>query len=355
MYVGEKGGKFSSIAEKSGLFDECRYIWAGKLRRYHKQSLIIRLIDVKTNLLNIRDVMRLTVGTVQSIFLFKKIQAHSVLLKGGYVCVPASIGAKLSGATIITHDSDALPGLSNRIAGKYARYHATAMPPQYYNYPKKSIRPVGLPIDTLFKEYSNDEIRFLKEKFDIPTDAHVVLVTGGSNGARRLNAWAFTALNALFSKYDDLFGIIIAGKGNIDQFEKADLSPEYRHRFIVIEFTSEMYHLTAMADVILSRAGATTIAEFASQSKACVIVPNPELTGGHQLKNAQVYEDQESVVVVQEKQLHEDAQTLVQALDRLIMDANLRRRLGTNLKATLPKMPAAQTLAQLLMGEDSVV
>ena len=135
VYIGEKNGKFSYIAENSNLFDELYFVSAGKLRRYHGESLLTRLFDVKTNILNIRDVFRLLAGLVQSYFLFRKIQPDALLLKGGYVGVPVASAGRLHHVPYITHDSDALPGLSNRLAARWARYHATAMPAKYYSYP----------------------------------------------------------------------------------------------------------------------------------------------------------------------------------------------------------------------------
>src|SRR3989344_4558488 len=350
VYVGEKRGKFSHIAEESGLFDECRYIYAGKLRRYHNEPLLKRLIDLKTIYFNTRDLFRLIAGSIQSIFLFRRLRPSSVLLKGGYVCVPASIGAKFAKAYIVTHDSDALPGLSNRFAARYASVHATAMPEQYYNYPKKTVKHVGLPVDSRNKRYSADEVRFLKEKFKLPQKSKVLLVTGGSNGARRLNAWCLKALDQLFAEHPDLYVFMLAGKGNLSQVKKHGFRDDINRRLIAEEFTAELFHLSAISDVIIARAGATTIAEFAAGSKAVILVPNPDLTGGHQLKNAQVYEDQGSAVVVQETELQQSVAPLIEAVNMLINDSQKRGILGERLNASLPSIPAAKAIADILVN-----
>lgn len=349
IYVGEKNGKFSHIAEESGVFDSCKYIYAGKLRRYHGESLFTRLTDIKTLFFNVRDIFKLFAGTVQSIFLFRKLRPASVLLKGGYVCVPASIGAKLSKAVIITHDSDALPGLSNRFAAQFATYHATAMPPKYYSYPSKSVKHVGLPVNELFREYSNSEMRFLREKLKIKIESPVILITGGSNGAHRLNNWILQSLEELMHIYPELHAIIAAGKGNKKQFEKSAVYHSYKDRIILEEFTDELYHYSAVSDVIITRAGATAIAEFAAQSKACVLIPSPFLSGGHQLKNAVVYNDAGSVKVVYEKDLTHGVKLLTTAIQGLLDNKSDRTELGRRLHATLPIKPASKSLAELLL------
>lgn len=294
-------------------------------------------------------------GTFQAISLFKKLKADAVLLKGGYVCVPASIGARYSKKKprIVTHDSDALPGLSNRFAAKYATYHATGMPARYYTYPEKTVRYVGLPIDSRYRSYSPEEIAALKKHYGIPENSKVLLITGGSNGARRLNKWVLQALPDLMLQHLDLFVILVAGKGNLGQIEDAWLVNEHKERLMAIEFSKELFNLSAMADVIIARAGATTLAEFAAQSKACIVVPNPDLTGGHQLKNAQVYEDQESAVVLLEYELEESTAKLVNIVRSLLSDENARQKLGYNLHATLPDVPADQALADLLIGKQT--
>lgn len=346
VYIGERGGKFGHMASDSGLFDELHYVSAGKLRRYHGESWLRRITDIRTLALNTRDIFRLAAGTIQSMWLMRKLKADAALLKGGYVCVPVSIGAKLAGVPLVTHDSDALPGLSNRLAARFARYHATAMPTRYYKYPKDSVRHVGLPFDPVFRSYTKDEQRLLREKFSIDQDADVVLITGGSNGARRLNEWCITVIPELLDANPRLHFVHLYGRGNEDQFNA--LNPTYLQRITKLDFTDELSHYSAISDVIVTRAGATTLAEFAAQSKACIVVPNPDLTGGHQLKNATVYDDLGSVVVVHERGLKNSTVELSTAISDLLVSPKRRELLGHNLHATLPEVPAARALAKLL-------
>lgn len=347
VYIGEKNGKFSHIAENSQVFDKRYYVSAGKLRRYHNESLLRRVTDIKTISLNVRDAGRLVRGFVQANRLMKHIKPDAALMKGGYVCVPVSLAARRNNVPIITHDSDALPGLSNRFAAQYSRYHATAMPAKYYSYPSSSVRVVGLPVDATFRPYTQSEQRFLKEKYNIPAASKVLLITGGSNGAQRLNEWCIKVLPDLLGSRPNLHVVHIYGAGNEHQYDTFD--KKYMKRITRLGFTDELFHYSAIADVIITRAGATTLAEFAAQAKACIVVPNPDLTGGHQLKNAQVYKDLGSVVVVTENQLRQSEQALQEAVQDLLDDAAKRQKLGAHLHRTLPKKPAAKALAELLV------
>jgi UDP-N-acetylglucosamine--N-acetylmuramyl-(pentapeptide) pyrophosphoryl-undecaprenol N-acetylglucosamine transferase len=128
VYVGEHGGKFASLLDGNTDIDEIKTIFAGKLRRYHGDSWFKRLFDVRANLLNLRDLFLFGVGLLQSLWLVKKINPDVVFLKGGFVGVPVGLSAALWHKPFVTHDSDALPGLANRIVSRWAKYHATGMP-----------------------------------------------------------------------------------------------------------------------------------------------------------------------------------------------------------------------------------
>src|SRR5690606_13564925 len=134
-YVGERGGKFKRLVLEDTSIDEARFILAGKFRRYHGESWLRRLLDVRTNLLNIRDALYTLIGFCQSVWLLLRRRPDVVFIKGGYVGVPIGLAAALLKVPFITHDSDAVPGLANRVVGRWARLHATGMPEKFYDYP----------------------------------------------------------------------------------------------------------------------------------------------------------------------------------------------------------------------------
>lgn len=292
-------------------------------------------------MLNLRDLFRFIIGTVQSYFLIRRLKADALLLKGGFVCVPMAFAARLHHVPYITHDSDALPGLSNRIAARWARYHAVGMPAQYYSYPSETIRYVGVPVDSRFRAYSKAEQAILREKLGIPLDAPVLLVTGGSNGARRMNEGVIATLPALLKKYPKLYVLHQIGAGNEDQ--KKPLK-----RVHYFDFSHELFHMSAVADVVITRAGASAMADLGMQKKACIVVPNPFLTGGHQLHNARVYQEASAARIISEEELV-DGSILNAAVSELLDSRSLNQLLRLNLHGLLPKQPAAQALVELLI------
>lgn len=324
------------------MFEHCHKLSTGKIRRFHGQSWLSRILDVKTNYFNVRDIFRIIFGLIEGYFLFRKIKADLVFLKGGSVCVPAGLGARFARVPTMTHDSDALPGLSNRLGGNHAVLHMTAMPTKFYRYDPSITVEVGLPISDDFKQYSDDELRKFKEKYGINPNQKVLLVTGGSGGALRLNRWCQEVAEKLLDERDDLKIVFLTGKG-----KSLDVSNQ---NLIQMEFTNKMHELSAIADLIISRGGATTIAEFAAQSKAVICVPNPDLTGGHQVKNTNVYESSGSLVVVQEKELKKNTMSLYQSVDSLLKNQSKRLELGRKLHATLPVKPASKRIAELIVS-----
>lgn len=321
------------------------YISAGKLRRYHGESLITKIFDVKTNLLNARDFFRLAGGTVQSYFLLKRLKPSALLLKGGFVCVPVAFAARFKRVPYITHDSDALPGLSNRIAARWASYNATGMPAKYYPYPAATVKYVGVPTDERFRKYSVSEENLLKEEYGFAPDNKILLITGGSLGARRLNSAVLEILPKLLKNHSNLRVLHQIGEGNEDQI--ARFPEELKAKVFFFSFSLEIFHMSAIAELVVARAGASAMADYASQSKACIVVPNPYLAGGHQLKNAQVYMDAQAVVVVNEKDLPAG---LYEAIEDLLKHPEKRVSLSENLHTLTPSKSAAASLAELLCG-----
>ena len=342
IYVGERGGKFANLTEGQETIDEVRTVSAGKFRRYHGQSWLSRLLDIPTNLLNIRDILLIILGTLQSIYLLRKLRPEVVFLKGGFVGVPVGLAAALWKIPYVTHDSDALPGLANRIVSRWATYHATGMPAAFYSYPEVRTRHVGVLVSESYQPVSLRDQKQLKSELKIPNDARLLLVTGGSLGARRLNISMKHIVEKLLEDYPDLVIVHQVGKGN----EKTHGS--FAHsRLQVLEFLQPMYRYTGAADIVVTRAGANTLAELGVQGKACIVVPNPMLTGGHQLKNAEHLLAQDAVKVVDEASFKEGAGALDTSIRELLDNDAERVRLGKNLQA-ISISDAARTLAKLL-------
>lgn len=352
VYVGQKGDSLSDIPAADGNVDEVFAVRAGKFRRYHGEGWR-QLLDVPTLLKNIRDAVYVVVGIGQSYRLLRKLRPQVIFVKGGFVGVPVGLAAALLKIPFITHDSDAIPGLANRIIGRWATVHAVALPKEVYSYPPAKTVTVGVPISHKFTLVDTAQQRAARERLGIPAEHRVVLMTGGGLGAQLLNESLVAIAPQLLEQYPELTVVQLAGRVHNDEISKKYnniLTPEQLARTRVEGFINNLYDYSAAADVVITRAGGTSMAEFATQAKACIVVPNPILAGGHQTKNAQVLADRHAAVLVSETQLRQDAQALLEPLQRLLDDPAAAAELGRRLHE-LAQPDAARQLGMLLLEE----
>ncbi len=327
------------MTKDQAVFDAQKQIFAGKLRRYHGESWLTRLLDVKTNLLNIRDIVFTMMGMVESVILLIRVKPDVVLLKGGFVGMPVGLAAALLRTPFITHDSDAVPGLANRVVARWARYHATGMPASFYNYQQDSVRYVGVLVSDKYQPVTSSQQRDYRKELNIPEDAKVLMITGGSNGAEIINKAIRKVLPKLKSSIPKLYVIHQTGRHKEYQLQ------ESTDWLIVEPLLTDMHRYSGAADVIVTRAGANTMAEFGVQGRACIVVPNPLLTGGHQMVNARELSKHDAVLVVNENELDTKLPTSIQ---ELLHDADQREKFGAKL-SKLTKTNAADELADLLL------
>jgi UDP-N-acetylglucosamine--N-acetylmuramyl-(pentapeptide) pyrophosphoryl-undecaprenol N-acetylglucosamine transferase len=145
VYIGQKGDSLADVPAADQNIDEVFLIQAGKLRRYHGEGWR-QLLDLPTMWKNIRDAGRVVVGLFQSFNLLRKIRPEVIFIKGGFVGVPVGLAAAVLRIPYITHDSDALPGLANRIIAPWAKKHAVGLPKEVYSYPPDKTITVGVPL-----------------------------------------------------------------------------------------------------------------------------------------------------------------------------------------------------------------
>jgi UDP-N-acetylglucosamine--N-acetylmuramyl-(pentapeptide) pyrophosphoryl-undecaprenol N-acetylglucosamine transferase len=350
VYIGQSGDGLSDIPAADPNIDVAESIPAGKLRRYHGEGLK-QLLDLHTMWLNIRDAFRTIRGFFEAIRLLREYKPDCLFVKGGFVGVPVGLAAAILRIPYVTHDSDAIPGLANRIVAPWAKYYAVALPKQLYGYEAHRTFTVGVPTQADFKHVSEEDQLVYKAKLGLSEDAKVLLVTGGGLGAQKVNEAMAHAAHDLLSAFPTLVIITIVGRAHEEAVQKLyaeKLSEAEQGRVRIIGFTTELFRYGGAADLILMRAGATSIAEFAVQGKACILVPNPFLTGGHQLKNAEALREAGAVAIVDDDSMTDDIPLVIATVSGLLEDAEARQELAANLgKFAHPN--AAVELAQLVL------
>lgn len=319
-----------------------RYVSAGKFRRYHGASKW-QYLQPSIFWPNVRDVFLVIAGFIQSVWRFLWWEPDVVFIKGGYVCLPVGYAAKLFGIPVVLHDSDAHPGLTNRLLSPFAVKIGTGAPLEYYQYPEEKARYVGIPVSEDFRPYTAKERRQLKRELGFDETRPLVVVTGGGLGAKRIN-------NAVVQGRDMLLGeasvFLISGK---DQYEELRRHVDDREGWRLEAFVSRqhMVRVLAAADVVVARAGATTLLELAALHKPTIIIPNGMLTAGHQLKNAKVYQDKFAAVILTEDEMMKGDMVLAKKVVDLLKAPKILDDLGKNV-GTFARPHAARDMANMI-------
>lgn len=318
-------------------------IFAGKLRRYHGFGVFAQILDIPTILNNIFDVFLVILGFFQSLAKLIAWRPKVVFLKGGFVCLPVGYAAYILRIPTVIHDSDAHPGLTNRLLAPLAKYIATGAPLKYYDYPSDKTKYVGIPVKSTFHRYSSDEKTKAKKFFDLPADVPLVVVTGGGLGAKRIN-------DALIAIAPELIrrACVVHLSGMAQYDELKDKIPRSSNYKLVAFLSDHFAQLIGAADIVVTRAGASAMAEMAAVGANVIVVPNTQLVGGHQLKNARIYTDEQAAQISDETKFSSRPELLLDQILDLLKDSQKRQNLGKNLHK-FAKPQAAKQVAGLIL------
>jgi UDP-N-acetylglucosamine--N-acetylmuramyl-(pentapeptide) pyrophosphoryl-undecaprenol N-acetylglucosamine transferase len=259
--------------------------------------------------------------------------------------LPVGLAAKLLKIPLVIHDSDAHPGLTNRVLAKWATRIATGAPLKFYSYPKAISQYVGIPINEEFVPFDSSERQKIKERLGFDTKRPLVVVTGGGLGAGRIN-------DAVAKRLDELLDItsliLISGA---DQYDKMRaITPQVDPRFQLHAFVSEgMAQMLGAADIVVTRAGATTILELSALARPTILIPNGFLTGGHQLKNAAAYAENGAVEVIDDRELNANPQLLVDTLSSLLANPDRMQQMSSAFHE-FAKPHAADEMAEIILA-----
>ncbi len=339
------------ITVENGMDLRIRKTIAGKLRRYTNFTFLTYLKHFDVVLKNIRDVFKNIIGFFQSFFRLAFNRPDVIFFKGGYVCLPVGTAAKVLRIPYVIHDSDAAPGLTNRLLAKRATKIATGMPLEYYSYPADKAEWTGIPTSDEFKPVSAARQKALKKELGFDADKPLLVATGGSLGAEHINIAIRETLPSLLKITSVM---LVAGRErypemlDLKDYEVWD-DGKLTTNFRMVKFSSEMYKLFGAADVVVSRAGASTMTELSSMAKTVIMVPNEKLPGYHQVKNARAYEKANAVVVIEDGEMHKDSSKLLNAVRKLMKDEEKRAELSKNLHAFI-KDNAAENLANIVIS-----
>lgn len=276
-YIGSYSGIEKGLIEDQGI--TYRGIATGKLRRY---------FDLK----NFTDIFRVIKGYNEAKKILKEISPDVVFSKGGFVSVPVVRAAAKLKIPCIIHESDMTPGLANKLCIPVATKICCNFPETVKSLPEGKAVLTGSPIRKELKEGKKEEgLKMCGFTGDKP----VLMVIGGSQGAQSVNETVRESLPKLIDKFQIVH---LCGKDKVDNMM---LNIEGYKQFEYIK--DELKDLFAMADIIISRAGANAICEILELNIPNVLIPLSAGSRGDQVLNAESFEEQGFSAVVREEAL----------------------------------------------------
>ena len=290
LYLGSDDGMENEIIPAAGFRFEM--IKAGKLRRYVSWQTLT-------------GVARVPVGMAQAVSIVRKFRPAAAFTSGGYVAVPAGLAARLNGVPLLMHQQDVPPNLSNKLLAPLASRISVAFADSLRYFPQRKTLQLGNPLRQEMLDARDIRPEQARQRLGFMAEIPLVLVTGGSQGARHLNQVASQALPQLFQHCQVLQ---ISGKQLYEETRALaeeslqGLDEDVRRRYRLVPYLNEEMPIALQAaELVVCRSGAATLSELAALGKPSVLVPLPPAIGNSpQEANAAMFERQQAALVIRD-------------------------------------------------------
>ncbi|WP_052667696.1 undecaprenyldiphospho-muramoylpentapeptide beta-N-acetylglucosaminyltransferase [Nitriliruptor alkaliphilus] len=326
---------------------EADLVPAAGFRIHHVDAVAVPR-RISTKLLRLPGAVRSAVRRCEEIV--EEEGALGVVTFGGYVSFPVSWAAARRDLPLVIHEQNAVPGLANRVSSRWADRIAVTVPGSADRFRRAERAAVtGNPVRQEVLELDRAARRAAaRERFGLQPDLPTLLVFGGSQGARQLNRaivdalarWRTDRLQVLHAAGRSLFAESAAA------WERARASAGGGPTSRLVDFIDDMSDAYAAADVVVCRAGATSIAELTVLGVPAVLVPYPHATGDHQTRNAEALANAGGAVMVSDDEL--DGASLVAAVEPLLTDPERHAAVAAAARA-FGRPDAATNVARLLL------
>ncbi|WP_259071110.1 undecaprenyldiphospho-muramoylpentapeptide beta-N-acetylglucosaminyltransferase [Mucilaginibacter sp. X4EP1] len=293
-------------------------------------GLDIQGIQRKSILKNLMFPVKLWLSVRESVKIIKDFKPDAAVGVGGYASGPLLYAASLKGIPYLIQEQNSYAGITNKWLGKKAQKVCVAFDGMEQFFPAANIIKTGNPIRKESVDINGKQMQAL-ENYSLSAFKKTILVTGGSLGARTLNNSIMAGLDKIIAA--DVQVIWQTGKFYYKSIIEK-LGENYHPNVKIVEFLNRMDLAYAAADVIISRAGAGTIAELCVVKKPVILVPSPNVAEDHQTKNALALVQENAAAFVADRDAE---QNLVDKAIELLGDKDLQKRLSDQIgKLALP-------------------
>ncbi|HJV44820.1 MAG TPA: undecaprenyldiphospho-muramoylpentapeptide beta-N-acetylglucosaminyltransferase [Bacillota bacterium] len=327
LYIGSKKGLEADIVPKAGIRFQAVEISG------FKRSLSFE---------NIKTIIRFFRAVSLSKKYIREFGADAVIGTGGYVCGPVVYAAHKLGVPSIIHEQNVIPGLTNKFLSRYVDRVAVSFTGSAMYFPKKKVVVTGNPRAT---EVAKADPNKGRETLKVNPERKIILVVGGSRGARAINEAFLKAVPSLEERKDCHF-IYVTGDIHYakvkETFEERGGIPD---NISLYPFLYNMPEVLAATDLIVNRAGASFLAEITALGIPSILIPSPYVTNNHQEKNARWLEENGAAVVIVESDLNE--KSLIRAIDKIMEDPIKTKEMRSSARSLGEPTSAEKVFIQL--------
>lgn len=332
LYVGTEKGLEADIVPKAGINFTALKLEGGLERRF--------------TLENISRAANAILSVKRASSIVKQFKPNVVVGTGGYVCGPILLAASLMKVPTLIQEQNAVAGVTNKILSRFVNKIAVGTKDALKNFPASKTTYTGNPIRRAVLDAK--KIDGLKE-FNFTDDKPIVLISGGSRGARSINDAMIDVLKSAAEKKSAQF-LHVTGKGEFDsvteKLRDAGLKLDELENIKVVPYLYNMPRAMAMADLAIFRAGATGLAELTARGVPAILIPYPYAAENHQEFNARALVDAGAARMILNKDL--TAEILSAQLDELLSSPEKLKSMAAA-SLSLGKPNAADEIADLIL------
>ncbi len=296
LFIGAEGKMEMELVPREGY--DIVGLKMTNISRGHSLDAILHNIDTLKNV---------AVSTHEAKKIIRAFKPDVVIGTGGYVCYPVLTAANELHIPTVVHESNAVPGLTTKLLADHVNRIMVGFEEsrKHYNHPAR-VEVTGTPVRGSFACYTRDSA---KRELGLPVDKPLVVSVWGSLGAGHMNEIMTELIPKLRGQNDFRLVHSAGSKYYKDMTARlAETAPDYEEWGVdVREYIYDMPRVMAAADLIMCRAGASTLAELAYMGKPVIIVPSPNVTNNHQEKNARVLENAGGAKVLLEGEFDADS------------------------------------------------
>lgn len=313
LFIGPKEELEEELMAQAGI--PTRGILAGKMRRYF-------------SLQNFVDLFKVPVGIIQALWYLLTYMPDAIFSKGGYASLPVVLVGWLYRIPILIHESDSVPGATNALLGKFSTRVAVSYPETEKDFPAAQVVLTGNP---LREDINQGDPAAARSLFSLIESKKVIFVYGGSQGAQIINNKILNILPHLLHEYQ-----VIHQTGNKNYEAVVHRAGEIgvkagREGYHPVAFIGpEIKDILAVADLVITRAGANSLSEIAANGKPAIVIPLEGSANDHQKMNAFLIARTGGCIVFEENNLGENL--LMEKIKEIMTNEELRSKLSENIK-----------------------